>query len=415
MLRRFHWIPPLRSPVTLASRPTAAPGAPKALVRGAGPAGALAALALADAGWTVTLVDPSPPSRLLASPRAYAFTHSSRRLLRRLGLWERLSPVLQAFDHLDLADLGSRRGFRFGPADLWGASRGSEPVGWIGAHRQLMEVLLAQVEANGAIHLRLGAAASPVEAAERMEAADADLIVAADGSLSPTREGLGIGLWRHAYGQHCLAAQVTLRGAPPATAWERLRPEGPFALLPMVEGRFQVVWSAPGWRCRQLESLSPAAFLDALAPVLPAGIDVASLEETPRVFPVQLQLARRLHQGRTIFLGETAHRCHPVGGQGLNLSWRDVNVLHRLAQRARAGRLPLDRLAASYGRRRWLDLCLTLLITDGLVRLFSNRHPLLLAVRKPALVLFSRAPWLRRCLLGVMTNGPCQPFQTAAP
>lgn len=402
--------------MTLASRPAAAPGAPNALVRGAGPAGALAALALADAGWRVTLVDPSPPARLLAGPRAYAFTHSSRRLLRRLGLWERLSPRLQPFDHLELADLGCRRGFRFGPTDLWGAPPGGEPVGWIGAHRQLMEVLLAQLDANPAIHLRLGAgAASPVDTEERAGAADADLIVAADGSLSPTREGLGVGLWRHAYGQHCLAAQVTLRGAPPSMAWERLRPEGPFALLPMVDGRFQVVWSAPGWRCRQLESLSPAAFLDALAPVLPAGIDVASLEETPRVFPVHVQLARRLHQGRTIFLGETAHRCHPVGGQGLNLSWRDVNVLHRLARRVCAGRLPLDRLAPSYARRRWLDLCLTLLITDGLVRIFSNRHPLLLALRKPTLVLFSRAPWLRRSLLGVMTNGPCQPFQTAAP
>jgi 2-octaprenyl-6-methoxyphenol hydroxylase len=378
-------------------------------VRGAGPAGALAALALADAGWTVTLVDPSPFQRLVASSRAYAFTQSSRRLLQRLGLWERLVPALQPFDRLDLTDLGCRQGLCFGSTDLRGAAARPLPVGWIGAHQALMETLLARLEAHPAIQLQLGVHADPGRAAE-----DADLIVAADGSRSPTREGLGIGVWRHAYGQQCLAAQVSLRGAPPGTAWERLRPEGPFALLPMAEGRFQVVWSAPAWRCRQLESLSPAAFLDALASVLPAGVDVVSLEEPPRVFPVQLQLTRRLHQGRTLFLGETAHRCHPVGGQGLNLSWRDVAVLHHLAQRVRAGRLPLERLPASYGLRRWPDLCLTLLITDGLVRVFSNRHPLLLALRKPTLQLCARIPWLRRCLLGVMTHGPCQPFQTAA-
>lgn len=393
---------------------------PKALVRGAGPAGSLAALALADAGWSVTLVDPSPASRLLASPRAYAFTHSSRRLLRRLGLWEPLAPLVQPFAQLELADLGCRQGLRFRPSDLWGARPSDQPVGWIADHQPLMAVLLERVEAHPAIEARLGAAppgASPRAAERSGEVAggeEADLIVAADGSLSPTREDLGIGTWRHVYGQHCLTARVTLRGAAPETAWERLRPEGPFALLPMPHGRFQVVWSAPGWRCRQLESLSPAAFLDALAPVLPAGIDVASIEERPRVFPVQLHLARRLHQGRTLLLGETAHRCHPVGGQGLNLSWRDVAELHRLAQRARAGRLPLDRLAGTYARRRWPDLCLTLLITDGLVRLFSNRHPLLLALRRPALLAFAKAPWMRRSLLGVMTNGPCQPFQAAA-
>ncbi|MEB3335702.1 MAG: FAD-dependent monooxygenase [Cyanobacteriota bacterium] len=399
--------------MTLAPPPQRVSGVPSALVRGAGPAGALTALALADAGWTVTLVDPAPPDRLLAGPRAYAFTHSSRRLLERLGLWGPVSSVLHPFDHLDLADLGARRHFSFGPSDLWGAPPQGPPVGWIGAHRPLMQVLLERLEAHGAIHLRLGP--GPHGSMEPPREDNPDLIVAADGSLSPTREALGIGLWRHAYGQHCLAAQVTLRGAPAGTAWERLRPEGPFALLPMARERFQVVWSAPGWRCRQLESLSPAAFLDALAPVLPAGLDVSTLEEPPRVFPVQLQLARRLHRGRTILLGETAHRCHPVGGQGLNLSWRDVATLHRLAQRVRSGRLPPHRLPASYARRRWPDLCLTLLITDGLVRIFSNRHPWMVALRAPAVLLLARIPALRRCLLGVMTNGPCQPFQTASP
>jgi 2-octaprenyl-6-methoxyphenol hydroxylase len=387
-------------------------------VRGAGPAGSLAALALADAGWSVRLIDPSPPSRLLAGRRAYAFTHSSRQLLRRLGLWERVGAALQPFERLELVDLGCQRGFGFGPSDLWGARPGSQPVGWIAEHGPLMAVLLEAVKAHPAIHSQLGAALeSPPLHRPPTEAdtdTDADLIVAADGSLSSTREALGIGVWRHAYGQHCLTAQVSLRGAASDTAWERLRPEGPFALLPMSRGRFQVVWSAPSWRCRQLESLSPAAFLDALAPVLPAGVEIAALEEPPRAYPAQLLLARRLHRGRTILLGETAHRCHPVGGQGLNLSWRDVAALHRLAQRARAGRLPLDRLAGSYARRRWPDLCLTLLITDGLVRIFSNRHPLLLSVRKPALLVLARAPWLRRCLLGVMTHGPCQPFQAAA-
>jgi 2-octaprenyl-6-methoxyphenol hydroxylase len=386
----------------------------KALVRGAGPTGALAALALADAGWDVAVVDPSPRTRIVERCRAYAFTQSSRRLLLRLGLWERLLPALAPFDQLHVHDLGSHHASLFRSADLWSNRSGGQPVGWIGAHTPLMEMLFMELEAHPAIHLHLGSGNDPTSTIGHETAAQADLIVAADGPLSPTREHLGIGSWRHAYRQHCLSAQVSLKGAPQATAWERLRPEGPFALLPMGNGRFQVVWSAPGWRCRQLESLSPAAFLDALAPVLPAGIEVASLVEPPRVFPVALQLARRLHQGRTILVGETAHRCHPVGGQGLNLCWRDVAVLHGLARRAQSGRLSMARLGGSYARRRWADVGLTLLITDGLVRVFSNRHPLLLPLRTPALGLLARVPLLRRCVLGAMTNGPCQPLQAVA-
>jgi len=360
----------------------------------------------------VNLVDPSSPFQILGRSRAYAFTHSSRRLLERLGLWERILPILEPFDRLDLEDLGAQRSSRFGPKDLWGGRSSRQPVGWIGAHSPIMEVLLAQVEAQPSIHLWLGP--NSTSQALQGETETADWIIAADGALSPTREAEGIGVWRHLYTQHCLSAQVHLRGAPQGMAWERLRPEGPFALLPMGQGRFQVVWSAPAWRCRQLESLSPAAFLEALAPVLPEGIDVDSLDEQPRVFPVALQVARHLQRGRTLLVGETAHRCHPVGGQGLNLCWRDVATLHQLARRAQAGRLPPASLGSSYARRRWVDVCLTLLITDALVRLFSNRHPLLVPLRQLALIQLERIPVLRRCLLGAMTNGPCQAFRGAA-
>ena len=106
-----------------------------------------------------------------------------------------------------------------------------------------------------------------------------------------------------------------------------------------------------------------------------------------------------------MLVGESAHRCHPVGGQGLNLCWRDVSVLHRLATRAASGSLPPHRLAAAYGRRRWPDLVLVLMATDLLVRLHSNRHPLLLPLRSAALTLLAASHPLRRLVLGVMTDG----------
>ena len=55
-------------------------------VIGAGPTGALAALALAQAGWVVLLRDPLTAEQLQERSRAYAFTHSSRRLLESLAL-----------------------------------------------------------------------------------------------------------------------------------------------------------------------------------------------------------------------------------------------------------------------------------------------------------------------------------------
>ena len=372
-----------------------------ARVNGAGPTGALAALALADAGWRVQLFDPLPRQRLLGIQRAYAFTHSSRRLLQRLGLWEALAPELSGFSQLHLVDGALGRSVGFRSTDLGPLAAA---VGWIGSHGPLMALLLERLEANPAITVVLGERSCPPPPPGHGEVFD--LVVAADGADSPTRRQQGIGQWHHSYAQACLTAQVGLRGAAADQAWEILRPEGPFAVLPMGAGRHQLVWSAPAWRCRKLETLGNTAFLDALVGPLPEHLQPEVLFDQPRCFPVTLQLAKRLQRGNTVLVGDSAHRCHPVGGQGLNLGWRDVEALMDLAEKVSAGRLAPGRLGAADGRRRWPDVLLTLALTDLLVRLFSNRQPLLLPLRALALTGLRHSARLRRLALVPMTMGP---------
>jgi len=385
--------------VVFASMPSSLPAPLRARVIGAGPTGALAALALAEAGWTVELADSLSAADLQRRQRAYALTHSSRQLLERLQLWAHLEPLLVPFRQLRLLDAALARSVDFSSADLASAPTAAAPVGWIVRHGPLMALLLDRLARHPAVTLQLGA--GPSEA----ESSGWDLVVAADGPNSSTRGALGIGCWGWTYRQSCLTAEVDLRGAGFATAWEVLRPEGPFAVLPLGDGHFQLVWSAPQASNSRREALEPAAFLDGLAAVLPDGLEPDALLDRPRAFPAGLQLAHRLSRGSTVLVGESAHRCHPVGGQGLNLCWRDVAVLHRLALRVAAGSLPAHRLGAAYGRRRWPDLLLILLSTDALVRLFSSRHPLLLGLRRPVLAALAAMPALRQVLLAVMTDG----------
>jgi len=382
------------------------PPALQALVHGAGPTGALAALALADAGWQPTVRDPLNAVQLVQRSRAYALNHSSQQLLETLGLWSLLQPQMVPFHRLELCDLALAEQVHFSSADLPRGRRGSA-VGWIVQHQVLMPALLNQLRIHPAITVQLGWTAAD---GLRSQAAVHHLMVAADGPQSPQRHDLGVGTFDWPYKQNCLTSQVALRGSDSDQAWELFRPEGPFAVLPLGRGTFQLVWSAPAARCRQLEGQTDVAFLDSLAAALPDRFQPDVLLEPPRAFPVAWMLAHRLSRGSTVLLGESAHRCHPVGGQGLNLCWRDVAVLHRLARRVSGGRLPAQRLPSAYGRRRWPDLLLTLLFTDLLVRLFSNRSALLLPLRHLLLALLRRMPVLRRLSLGSMTLGPCRPW-----
>ena len=372
----------------------------RARVHGAGPTGVLAALALAQAGWRVQLLDPLAPEALRQRGRAYALTHSSRVLLERLDLWQPLLPHLAPFRRLELCDQATHLQVPFTLEDL--GPRGDHPsaqaVGWILRHTPLMALLLDRAAGEPAIALALGAPPPEVGPVE--------LVVAADGSGSPTRRSAGLHWLARPYRQGCLTVQVRLRGSAVDQAWELFRPEGPFAVLPLGGDAFQLVWSAPADKLRRLEALDPVAFLEALSAALPAVLQPEVLLDQPRAYPVGLELAWPLRRGSLVLVGEAAHRCHPVGGQGLNLCWRDVAVLHNLAGRAAAGRLRPSRLPAAYAWRRWPDLLLILLATDALVRLFSNRNPWLLPARRLALTLLGRLPWLRRLSLAAMTDGP---------
>lgn len=149
----------------------------RAQVKGAGPTGALTALALADAGWQVSISDPLPAASLLERSRAYAFTHSTQRLLAQLGLWEALQEAMVPFRSLQLHDLAIDQQVPFGLADL-GPQLAAAPgaaVGWVAQHRPLLRVLLERLADHPSIHLQLGGAVA---------AHPADLIVAADGPHS---------------------------------------------------------------------------------------------------------------------------------------------------------------------------------------------------------------------------------------
>ncbi|MEY3544432.1 MAG: hypothetical protein RLZZ247_589 [Cyanobacteriota bacterium] len=386
---------------------SAAPASPlRAHVLGAGPTGALAALALARCGWVVELWDPLPPAALLERSRAYALTHSSAELLQNLKLWQPLQAHRAPFRRLELCDRALQRQVPFLKSDLPGRPGAGaaevDAVGWILQHRPLMALLLQELQAHPGVQLHLAEPAGP-GAEQRV-----DLVVAADGHHSPRRRAAGIRHWHRPYRQGCLTVQVRLRGSQPDQAWELFRPEGPFAVLPLGGDAFQLVWSAPLPRLQQLERLEPAAFLDTLSAALPEQLQAEVLLDQPRAFPVALEWAWPLQRRGVVLVGEAAHRSHPVGGQGLNLCWRDVAVLQQLAALAVSGRLPVRALPRRYAASRWLDIALVLLATDALVRLFSNRQPLLLPLRRLALALLARFPWLRAVSLSAMSDGPCR-------
>ena len=370
---------------------------------GAGPTGAMLALGLAQQGFDVVLIDRMNDDMLLERSRAYAITHSSRRLLKSLGLWESLSDALEPFRVLRLDDCALQLTAWFSLRDLRRPNRCSDAIGWILDHRPLMSLLLAQLHSSPRVDLQLGVVSAGKGS---VDSGSPEWTVAADGPRSTLRRSARVPFWSHTYKQGCLTAKVRLSGAEPDCAYELFRPEGPLAVLPLGRDAYQVVWSGPLNRCRDRAAYSAAEMASALDEILPQGLSVAELLDDPGAFSVELSLAPRLHQGPLLLVGESGHRCHPVGGQGLNLCWRDVSVLLNLTEALRRGDLAPRMLARHYSRQRQFDLAGVLLSTDLLIRFFSNRNPLLMPFRRLALLMLRHVGWIRRLTLSAMTDGP---------
>ena len=379
-------------------------------INGAGPTGSLLAYGLANFGYSIHLFDPLEAEQICSRSRAYALTHSSRRFLTRLGLWDELVPFLSPFKTLRLEDRGINRSVNFTDLDLRPANRSSQSVGWILDHSALMKLLMRKLESSDNIKLYFGEALC--QSSRAID--DFGLVIAADGPRSPTRSLIGFTWWSHSYQQGCITAKVRFRDLDSEQAFECFRPEGPLAILPLGKTDFQVVWSAPLHRCRHLASLETSAFLDQLCTILPHGLEPDALLDSPAAFPLEISLAPKLHRDHVVLVGESGHRCHPVGGQGLNLCWRDAETLFQLMTSASCVRRGLTAIPGRYSRLRLFDLLTVSLATDLLVRLFSNRQSGLLLVRRLGLFMLKHFPLFRRVSLQAMSDGPSTLLQNSS-
>jgi 2-octaprenyl-6-methoxyphenol hydroxylase len=143
----------------------------------------------------------------------------------------------------------------------------------------------------------------------------------------------------------------------------------------LVDGRCQIVWTAPHEEAEALLQLPRDLFLAELQRRYGDQMGALKMLQEPLRFPVKLMQSRCYVRPRLALLGDAAHGCHPVGGQGLNMGIRDAAALAAVLAQARdrgedLGSLPVLR---RYHRWRWWENWLVLVMTDVLNRSFSNQ------------------------------------------
>lgn len=383
------------------------------LVVGAGVIGAtmatlLVARKLAEPGRVALIADRLPPTssatELDWDLRVFALSRASRRLLEICGAWSALPPhKVCAYERMCVWDA---RGEPQGAGSLtFDCAELAEPnLGFIVEGRALQSRCLRAASASGVVFIEAGVERVIIgDDGVRVRLSDdrvlgAQLLIAADGSESPTRALLGIATAGHAYHQDALVAHVRTAKSHRNTAWQRFLRTGPLALLPLPDGRSSIVWSSGRAEADRLRSLGPAAFNDALT-IASAGV-LGSCELTTPVasFPLRLQYALDYVRPRAALLGDAAHAVHPLAGQGLNLGLLDCASLADVLSGAGGVLFGEHRLLRRYERWRRSENLLAAAALDGLERLFSSDHRAVARLRVLGLDAVSRMPFIKRGL-----------------
>lgn len=369
--------------------------------------GLTAALALARAGLSVTMIEREAPAVLSGDGfdgRVSSIAWGSRLVLENLGAWEAMTPHAQPIQEIRVSDRDAPLFLHYDHKDI-----GDHPLGYILENRFIRRALDAAVAGEPGITVL---APANVTAMTR-DGTGADLtlddgrvlrcslVVACDGFRSGVRDMAGIGHRTIAYGQTGIVCTVEHERDHRGIAHERFLPGGPFAILPVPGNRSSLVWTEKDAIAERVLQLEPEVFLEEIA--WRFGEFLGALKVTGPVwsYPLTLVLADQTTAPRLVLVGDAAHRIHPIAGQGYNLGIRDIAVLAEvLGANRRLGLDPGDAVAlADYARRRRMDTFSLVAVTDGLNRLFSNAIPPVALARDLGLAAVERIPPLKRLFM----------------
>jgi len=364
------------------------------IIAGGGLNGPALALALAQGGLRVLVVDARPASARASEGfdgRAYALALASQRLLSALGVWPAVAAHAQPILGIRTSDGVPPEG---AAPFLLGFDHGELDEGAMGflvEDRHLYAAFLSALEAAPGVTLRSGASVTgqAVDGAlvavtlDTGEVLRAALLVGCDGRASGVAQRAGIRRTGWGYGQTALVGAIRPERPHQGLAHQVFLPEGPLAILPLKDGLASIVWSETEANARTISALPDEEYrtlLEARIGHLTGRVTLAG----PRFsYPLNLTLAERYVAPRIALVGDAAHGVHPIAGQGLNLGLRDVAALAEVLAEARARGEDIGALDVLERYQRWrrFDSTVLALGMDAVNRLFSNTNPLLKVAR----------------------------------
>ena len=370
-------------------------------VIGGGPAGLVAAIALATAGIDTLLI--APPAE--PDHRTTALLAGSVTALETLGVWPACVPHAAPLRTIRLID-ATQRLIRAPEVLFTAAEIGLDAFGHNIENRHLITALEAR-----AVELQLarftGAAVliAPDAAGVSIKHTDGEarvrLVIGADGRRSLCRAAAGIETTQRAYPQTALTLNLAHTRPHLDTSSEFHTESGPFTLVPLPGRRSSLVCVLDPAHAARLAAMGDVGLSVEIERRAHSLLGAMSVEPGRGIFPLAIETAASFARERIALVGEAAHVVPPIGAQGLNLGLRDGATIAELTAEARRQNIDIGapEVLARYDTQRRADVTSRSIAVDLLNRSLLTDFLPAQGARGLSLYLVDRIGPLRRALM----------------
>ena len=376
------------------------------VVVGIGLVGLSAAIAFAQQGKKVVLVDAKKPTIKLKKAwdeRVYALTPTTETWLKTIGVWAHVDASrVNLINAMHIFDDVSEQ-----PLVLRDEDANLPKLGLIVENQNLMNAFWQQLKAfdvtvitdvpcqsldNTQQQIVLSLANSQQIAAK--------LLVAADGVDSWVRKQVNISVTKKDFKQTAIVANFNIEKHHQNVARQWFAPHDVLALLPLTDKMVSIVWSVSTERAAQLLALSESELAHNVHARSQAVLgDLTQMGKT-QSFSLNQQTALQLIGERVVIVGDAAHQIHPMAGQGVNLGFRDVMELASLATKCHAMQDVGDVMfLRQYERARKADIVTMAQLTSGLDGLFASESGVLKQARQWGLQQLNAKTTIKKLLM----------------
>ncbi len=370
---------------------------------GAGAAGSILAVALAQIGYQVAIVESQswPFQNRPGDKRAIALSPISWQVLQSLKLADLLNEHVQRVQKVSVTkDSG------IASHHIQADSHNMPSLAYVVFLSKLMHVLAAAFEQYGVDVI----SESRVEKLEQQDSCvkvyvqgannlvlSSSLLIGADGINSSVRKHCKIATLEHDYRQSAIVADLELYDYHDATAYEHFTKDGPLALLPTGPRTVNAIFTRTHDDAKKIMQYDDAAFLASLNQTFTLPFNVARVH-TRKCFDLHLSMVKTRMAHRIVLFGHASHSIHPVGGQGLNLTIADIASMVEVLIDAKVRDLDIGSWAVlcDYDKRAFPQQKKIQVLTDSFIKIFAAKPWPFNALKEGGFLALRQAPVAKR-------------------